>query len=349
MPWPPAFAQLTRWVEGVISLDFSSLLPLECALEFTFHAKLVSTFVVMLAVNLMCFAGWCAARMRRTASRAAAGIQVRIAYVWIAFNYLAYISVCTTIFRTIAACESFDDGSTLLKVDYRIDCATTAHTWHKALAWIGVPLFVFGCPAMFFGLLCLDRSKTTKADEAVAENEVTFSPLVGFLAEPFLPNRYFVEPLICLQKVTVAGLLVFLAPSYAQMLYGIVFACFWCTIFALLAPFRSDVENIINTTINFSTILVLLGALSLKLDLSDEQGLERSLTNGLLWICSLLPVAALSVAAMSELLFGDAMAPINALGRSLSKRFSGTDQRPVEIELVVRIEDELASGEVSEC
>ena len=83
---------------------------------------------------------------------------------------------------------------------------------------------------MFFGLLCLDRSKTIKADEAVAENEVTFSPLVGFLAEPFLPNRYFVEPLICLQKVTVAGLLVFLAPSYAQMLYGIVFALLICEV-----------------------------------------------------------------------------------------------------------------------
>ena len=148
-----------------------------------------------------------------------------------------------------------------------------------------MPLFVFGCPATFFGLLHLDSSKAIET-EAIAETELTFLPLVGFLADPFLPNRYFAEPLICLQKCTVAGLLVFLTPSYAQMLYGIVFACFWCATFALLAPFRSDAENIINTAINFITILVLLCALSLKLDISDEQGFERSMTNGLLWACS---------------------------------------------------------------
>ena len=344
-----------RWVEGVISLELGSLLPLDCAMNFTFHTKLVSTFVSMLAINTVFFAGWYAAKSPRTASRAAAGVEVRIAYVWVAVNYLAYISVCTTIFHTIATCEKFDDGSVLLRADHRINCTTTAHAWHKALAWIGVPLFVFGCPAVFFGLLSLHRSKTIKADAAAEEGGQTFSPL-GFLTEAFLHNRYFAEPLICLQKVTVAGILVFLAPSYAQTLYGIVFACFWCTVFALIAPFRSDTENVINTAINFCTILVLLGALSIKMDVSEEQGFERSLTNGLLWTCSLLPVVALCLAVMSELVFGDAMVPIITLSRSMSKRFSGTDkepgQRPVEIELGAAtkgITDDLASGEASEC
>jgi hypothetical protein len=203
------------------------------------------------------------------------GIEARLAYVWVGFNYLAYISVSTSIFQVIADCEDFDDGTSRLKADYRFECSTPTHdsptyNGHYALAWIGVPLYVFGVPLVFFGLLQSSRDRE--------------SFHTAFLSDTYAPDRYFVEPLNCMQKVTVAGLLVFLEPSYAQLLYGIIVAFFWCVVFALLNPFPSSAQNIACTMINVCTVLILIGALSLKLDISEveEDSLSLALTRALL-------------------------------------------------------------------
>ena len=314
----------------------------------------------VLLTNLIFGLTWGAAHVRRGVSRVALGIRERVSYAWVGFNYLAYISVCTTIFQMIARCEDFDDGTTLMKVDYSVDCSAPNYQAHLALAWTGVPAFVLGVPLVFFGLL-----RSAHEDGSLR---------VAFLSESYRPERYFIEPLNCLQKVTVAGLLVFLEPSFAQMLYAIIIAFFWCVVFALLAPFPSTAENLVDTAINCCTVLLLIGGLSLKLDTSEEEGFSRALTDGLLWACAVLPIVALVGAIIAEVFFGEALSEsattnIASIARSISGRLrslSSSDERAaaptgdaqeegssptvdVEMTTMTEIEGKLAEGTVSEC
>jgi hypothetical protein len=339
-----------RWIQGVISLDLISLLPMACAMRFTFHTTLRFVVFGVLATNLVLGLAWSFTHARQDTSRAAYGIQSRLAYIWVGFNYVAYISVCTTLFKMIAPCEEFDDNSILLKADFRIDCTTSAYDWHRALAWVCIPLYTIGVPAVFLTLL---RASKKKDDGSLH---------TAFLSESYTDDRYFTEPLVCLYKVTAAGLLVFLDPSYAQLLYGIVIAFFWCVVFALLSPFASTAENLVNTSINFCTVLIMMGALSLKLDTSNEQGLAGDLTAGLLWSCTLLPICALVLAIIAEVLFGDAVEGCVKVKVVAMMRFlcggvecadppaeQVEDAEPLEGVELATIEGKLAVGAVSEC
>ena len=353
--WPAAFAELVRWIGGVLSLDVVSLLPMACITSFNFLARVRFVIFGVFLTNLVLGVAWGAAHARRGVGRIVLGIKERVSYVWVGFNYLTYISVCTTIFQMIAQCEEFDDNSKLMKADYSVGCSTPRYKAHLALAWIGVPAFVFAVPLVFFGLL-----RSAHEDGSLR---------VAFLSESYRPERYFIEPLNCLQKVTVAGLLVFIEPSFAQMLYAIIIAFFWCVIFALLEPFPSTGENLAHAAINCCTVLLLIGGLSLKLDISQEAGFARALTDGMLWACTLLPVVALTGAIIAEIFFGDAVSAsaktnIASIAQSMSDRlrsFSGDRAAPtmsnapdastadIVMTAMAEIEGKLAEGSISEC
>ena len=64
--------------------------------------------------------------------------------------------------------------------------------------------------------------------------------------------------------MTVAGLLVFVPPSLAQLICGIVTAILWGFMFAQLAPYPSLSENSMLNVLNFAQVVMLLGAMALK-------------------------------------------------------------------------------------
>jgi len=291
-----------RWAEGLVSLTVLNLLPLDCIGRFTFLHKLRWTMVGMLLLNTLFSAAWRAAQLRAATSRRALGASARIAYSWVLANSLLYISTSSTLFRTFP-CERFDDGRRLLRADYSIDCDGPAHAWHVVLASLGVVGFVFGVPLAFFVLLVRERRReSAKNDEGR-----TFNPVVAVLAESYGDHAFFAEPLFCVQKVTVSGLLVFIPPSLAQLLTGIVVACWWGISLAYLAPYPSMGENLVLDGLNFAQILMLLGALALKLERSVETGLANKVTESFLWLCAVLPLVIVVVALVSEICCGDAV------------------------------------------
>ena len=125
-------------------------------------------------------------------------------------------------------------------------------------------------------------------------------------------------------QVTTCGILVFIDPGVAQTLYGIVIAVFWALLFAKLAPFPSLAENIAQTALNFCVILIMLGALALKLDLTGESDLSLKLVTGLLWVATVAPLATVVGALTVELLYGDVVDEKSwtSLAKSFSSRSS---------------------------
>ena len=108
--------------------------------------------------------------------------------------------------------------------------------------------------------------------------------------------------------MTVSGLLVSIPPSLAQLLTGIVVACWWAISLGYLAPFPSMGENLVLHGLNFAQILMLLGALAFELERSSvETGLARKVTATFLWLCTVLLLVVVVVALVSELVCGDAV------------------------------------------
>ena len=106
-------------------------------------------------------------------------------------------------------------------------------------------------------------------------------------------------------QVTTCGILVFIEPGVAQTLYGIVIAVFWLMFFAKLSPFPSLAENLVQTGLNFCVILIMLGALALKLDLTGESNMSHDLVELLLWVATIAPMVTIIGALIVELVWGD--------------------------------------------
>ena len=78
-------------------------------------------------------------------------------------------------------------------------------------------------------------------------------------------------------QVSTCGILVFIETGAAQTLYGIVIATFWFGVFAVLWPSPTLTENLVQSSLNYCVILIMLGALSLKLDMTSESIVSQRL------------------------------------------------------------------------
>ena len=140
--------------------------------------------------------------------------------------------------------------------------------------------------------------------------------------------------------MTVGGVLVFLTAQTARLLFGIVIAAIWVTRLSELQPFPSKQENYFNDFFNLCSIIIILGALSLHIDLSDPSGLSLDATNALLWLCMLSPYLSGVVIVVYNVY--DRADEDGALSLS-AKRLSVRGQRFIRIVSRARVGDESAT------
>ena len=98
--------------------------------------------------------------------------------------------------------------------------------------------------------------------------------LCSLRAQDFNDKSYWAGPLLSLQKVTVAGVLVFYEPSYTQTLAGLLIAMWWAIMIACLFPYRSLGENLCASVLNCSVGMIMVGVIASRL-LDEGAELER--------------------------------------------------------------------------
>lgn len=290
------------WLMNAFALRIFGIVPLNCTVRnYNFFTTLRWTFCIVMGVNTVFFGA--IAIFRLHSGPQSQGRVKRTAYCWIAFNYVAYVSVSTIFFGAVP-CERFDDGRSFLRADYSISCDGDDYEKHFVLAVIGVVTFVFGVPMVFFAVLFFEnrRAGAAEQDAGAAEQDVgTNFTSLAFLTDSYRKECYWMEPVICLQKVTVGGVLVFLTAQTARVLFGIVIAAIWVTRISEFQAFPTMRENYLNDFLNLCMILILLSALSLHLDMSDLSGFSLDATRQLLWFCTLAPFASVIAIVLNDL------------------------------------------------
>ena len=297
--WPVDYERFLSWF-SIFTLNFPELVPLQCITPYDFHDKL--RWVIGLMSTFNAAAAFLNFIVSKQHGERMEGIKNRLVYLWVMMNYTTYVSFSTAILRTMP-CENFQENGvdvSRLIADVTIDCDSTSHKWHVGLASLATVGFVFGVPLTFVFVLFRERQREVKmvADRKLStpSSSGKSSPL-AFLTGSYRSECWFVEPLVCLQKMSIGGLLVFFEPSIAQVVMGILFAVSWALIFCRLWQFTSPLLNLINDACSLSIILTLLGALSLRATQNAQglMGVSKSVVSGLLIFSTAFPVAILFV------------------------------------------------------
>ena len=92
----------------------------------------------------------------------------------------------------------------------------------------------------------------------------------------YKPNWWYTEVIVCLEKCTIAGVLVFVKDVMKQAALGLAVSGFWLFFFASAHPFRERRDNIIKDLCCLAQILVMLGVILLQIKTQSE---DSSLAN----------------------------------------------------------------------
>lgn len=131
---------------------------------------------------------------------------------------------------------------------------------------VGIVLYVIGIPFMMFYLVYSSR----KTNDEAAMDRLSILHLVH------KPEWWFTEAIVCLEKCTIAGVLVFVDDVMKQAALGLAVSGFWLFFFASVHPFRERRDNIIKDLCCLAQILVMLGVILLQIKTQSE---DSSLAN----------------------------------------------------------------------
>ena len=125
---------------------------------------------------------------------------------------------------------------------------------------VGIILYVIGIPASMFYLVYSAR----KNQDERALDQLSILHLV------YKPNWWYTEVIVCLEKCTIAGVLVFVKDVMKQAALGLAVSGFWLFFFASAHPFRERRDNIIKDLCCLAQILVMLGVILLQIKTQSE-------------------------------------------------------------------------------
>jgi len=120
--------------------------------------------------------------------------------------FLVYPGVSSTVLITFS-CTSFDDGSTVLTVDYTVDCNAPNRASWLAVAGFGVVIYVIGIPLIYSYSLWRVRHFINPPDGSPPDQEKFASVLL--LTEIYKQKFYWFEVFELLRKLVQNSLLIF--------------------------------------------------------------------------------------------------------------------------------------------
>ena len=159
----------------------------------TFEQKLYLNIFAPLGLMLAIAVVWTVAvlrpsnrRDRSTRELLKAGL-VRALPVNLLVSFLAFPMVSSRAFQAFS-CEDFDNGSSYLRADYRIDCSDAA-TYNPVLrlAWAAIILYPIAVPLTYALLLYAAR------DAIVSRTPSSLSSALSFLHRDFEPRAFWWE------------------------------------------------------------------------------------------------------------------------------------------------------------
>ncbi len=179
IPYPHAYHQVLKWL-GTIELDFVSALPLGCTMPINFHnrflARTIFPLTVILLLKSIASVSFGISLFKDLFTRiAAGGLRKALSECWTKrrappsevketaksdavvdacdtaafFIMLLVYPSCSQVVFAMFQCVPVDDGTSWLRQDLSIDCASPEHVQTSLVAYVMLLVYPLGIPSYF--------------------------------------------------------------------------------------------------------------------------------------------------------------------------------------------------------
>ena len=157
VPYPMFYRRMLGWI-SLIELNLIAFMPVDCAVNITFHHKLVLQTALPIVVIgcLLAVARYLKLRAARVRDAAAVdmlgelGVGSSLNSLCFFLVFLLYPSCAATTFGTFI-CTTLDDDSRYLRLDPSIDCNDPTHKLMQVYAGIMIAIWPLGVPMLYMG------------------------------------------------------------------------------------------------------------------------------------------------------------------------------------------------------
>ena len=360
IPYPESFVRFVQRM-AFINLDLIDVMRVGCVAQIDFYGKLVAVTLVPIFLTTLLYA---AARFaqRTMASAKALAVCNTCIKIFLLLTFIIFPSVSTTVLRAFP-CRDFDDGSSLLKADYSIDCNASGRGGYVFYAVLMTLVYPIGIPTLYAVLLwkqrqlvCPEKREWQKVcgvklypplalsiaddDALLAEREAMLRDKsddahallrsTQFLFKEYEPRFWWFEVFECARRLMLTGGTVFfLEGSATQVAAGIIVALISIHVYADTHPFIDKKDDRLAMAAQWSIFFTLFSGLLLKTKVPSDDGYDGALGGLLIFVNATVVVVAISI-FVYEVFGGQGDAdPTNPMPRTASSSIGSTTSNPM--------------------
>lgn len=161
------------------------------------------------------------------------------------------------------SCDSFDDGTSLLRTDYSIDCDAENRGFWLFYGYLMVLIFPVGVTTMYFVLLFVNRGEINIDSGERELNEHLAG--ISFLFEPYKGKYWFFEVVETGRRLLMTGVLSTIEPgTFTQLSAGLFGSVAGTLVVGVCRPYLESGDNAIAILTGCQLIVVFLSASFLK-------------------------------------------------------------------------------------
>ena len=158
IPFPPFYERVVSNIGGLIQIEIPSLMPLDCIVRTSYYSRLIFKCIWRLCVYL-------ALGLLACKKHSVADLAINLGFL---VMFVVYPSISSSLL-SMFYCVELEDGTSWLRVDLSLECATEVHTAMLFFTWIMICIHVFGTPGIYAYLFFW---KYHSALEALKEQEI---------------------------------------------------------------------------------------------------------------------------------------------------------------------------------
>ncbi|KAG5179976.1 hypothetical protein JKP88DRAFT_280076 [Tribonema minus] len=209
---PLQYLEFLRAVD-FLSLDTRWLTSPGCAADINFYGRLLVATLAPLAITALIFTPrfflWLISRRRHAVAPKLRQVVARDVNAFLVFIFLIFSGVSLTVFETFG-CDKLNTGN-FLRADYSLECDDEEgwHTKYSIYPAFMIVVYPVGIPALYATILW--RSAVKQRDRTQLPSRLASASSI--LWRPYKGRAYYWEPVECLRRLMLAGLLVFIMPG----------------------------------------------------------------------------------------------------------------------------------------
>jgi hypothetical protein len=262
--YPSDFASFLKPL-ALVNLNFVQIFRFSCFYpDWTHHDTVLCLCICLVGLRLAQF-GLCAALRCCSSHNGYMDLRGKLQSAGLTLLYVAYPILCTNLFHMLATCERFDDGRTLLRSDYMIDCSTTKHENMRYFSALMTVVLIIGFPIELFYVLWSDHCTTR-----TQTGSMHAAPLSFFVNE-YKYQFWWWELALLGKRFLITGLAVVIRyGSLLQLVIGTLWAFMFVCLDIALKPCIRPENNFFASFVSLMFFLVMFSCILLKVRLGAD-------------------------------------------------------------------------------